>query len=295
MKNIPESFHMYFSFEGAKSFLESLQLKMSFATEFNDPFELSPQIPNLKKILKKGIKTTLPVSTTDYVNVISSSAAMLGAAGVIAGVPALLLFSPLPVIGLTGLLIRLLYKFFTGKEKEDEIDPVFVYERSKILLSNFKMACFSEDDKNILMWSHYARKHSGVVITFNNVYNIFEDNITRVTYSDDKLDINSDKTDEPELILKRIERDLLTQKATCWSYEKELRFIRPVNACMTAGKESYIQLDANCIKAVTLGCRMENANKDAIIALVNNKLPNCKLRSSFPSGTKYELEIEDIT
>ena len=31
----------------------------------------------------------------------------------------------------------------------------------------FKLSCFSESDDEILMWSHYADKHSGICIGFN--------------------------------------------------------------------------------------------------------------------------------
>ena len=96
--------------------------------------------------------------------------------------------------------------------------------KSKLLIS-----CFSEDYKNILMWSHYANKHQGCCLKYKtlDIINLFQLYLLPVQYTD-KF-INDDFIKNYPNIEERIFNLALcasTSKAYDWKYEKEWRIIR---------------------------------------------------------------------
>lgn len=102
------------------------------------------------------------------------------------------------------------------KPQESELQDAILKNNNIFDISYFySMSCFSETKENILMWSHYARNHSGVCLEFR-----FEDellkNIKPITYVDKKY--NLEKTTPDKAILLKYED---------WRYEKEWRYVRP--------------------------------------------------------------------
>ncbi|MCM1365314.1 MAG: DUF2971 domain-containing protein [Faecalibacterium sp.] len=89
-----------------------------------------------------------------------------------------------------------------------------------------RIGCFSEDEKSILMWSHYADMNRGICIEYDffNSPNV-SSMIYPVIYLDNPLDMSETckKSDAVEL-----ERSVLLSsivKNKVWSYEKEWRYI----------------------------------------------------------------------
>ena len=84
------------------------------------------------------------------------------------------------------------------------------------LQSKLRVACFTEDGNNPLMWSHYAFNHTGVCLKFEPAKDSsFNKALCPVTYSDELIEAKntSDFT-----------KCLLTKLKT-WSIEKEWRII----------------------------------------------------------------------
>lgn len=99
------------------------------------------------------------------------------------------------------------------------------------ILSGLCFSSFSEDYKNILMWSHYASSHTGFCLAFDFSEEILiENDLIKVKYSEkvESLNIKSLICDEnsssEELIaMKRDFYNSLTVKSPQWIYEKEWR------------------------------------------------------------------------
>ncbi|MDT0618312.1 DUF2971 domain-containing protein [Salinisphaera sp. P385] len=84
------------------------------------------------------------------------------------------------------------------------------------------VACFSEVNDSILMWSHYARAHTGFCLEFNTSGDLFS-KARRVEYKNSfpELSVN-------ELLLKQNAEhliDLSCTKHESWAYEREWRLI----------------------------------------------------------------------
>jgi hypothetical protein len=115
-----------------------------------------------------------------------------------------------------------------GKDEKNIIDrkiaeKLRIFEGTlnsyKKLRNNLYMACFSERNDSILMWSHYANFHKGFCIEYSRESLIikYKRTINPIIYDDNRVniwDINDDSWHK-----------VILTKAFDWEYEKEYRFI----------------------------------------------------------------------
>lgn len=113
------------------------------------------------------------------------------------------------------------YKYIAGeiiKEYEN------VIKEAKSIL---KVACFSETNDSILMWSHYANNHSGFCIEYD--FNSWElkEWLAPVHYIKERHKLQAGDIDEKMDLsdLGKVIRSEALYKADVWNYEKEWRII----------------------------------------------------------------------
>lgn len=117
---------------------------------------------------------------------------------------------------------------------------------------------FSECVDNVLMWSHYARKHMGFALELD----VEEKLLTRVKYSSEAPMVfpNSRSDNNPYYI--NAAYDILRTKALDWAYEKEWRMIifYSDDNLISDGNSKYLRLNANNIKSIFIGlkCKMKS-------------------------------------
>ncbi len=126
----------------------------------------------------------------------------------------------------------------------------YVGERQDEFLNNSGVACFSEEDSNLLMWSHYGSKHTGFCIQFDTTYEPFG-NALKVRYSQD---IPSASPADLYLALDYLGKVMVGTKAKCWEYESEWRILD------TKGDKAF-DLDPRCIAGVYFGLRIAPEQK----------------------------------
>ncbi|NQZ28110.1 MAG: DUF2971 domain-containing protein [Colwellia sp.] len=147
-------------------------------------------------------------------------------------------------------------------------------------ISKARVACFSRYYDNILMWSHYSKKHTGIVIGYDYAcivteksgifggdvdYKVHQDKIRAGSYSGDIKNVASKEF---------ITRSLLT-KHPSWSYEQEYRLI---NSEDSNGRYS---ISKGSIKEVYFGCEIDPDIKKSILALlVNDKIDFYEMNKS---------------
>ena len=106
--------------------------------------------------------------------------------------------------------------------------------KNELINGHYKIACFSEDFDNPVMWGNYASKNKGFVIEYNfNPDNNCEDRnklnehlfyINKVQYIDEPVDIPAPTTNKHLKMQKIVEViKPLYYKKEVWSYEKEWR------------------------------------------------------------------------
>lgn len=139
----------------------------------------------------------------------------------------------------------------------------------------FKISCFSENQKSILMWSHYANQHQGFCIGYDisKIEEEIRENIYPVFYHDRFFQLikTSNLND-------RKFNSLIKYKD--WKYEQEWRLI--YNKKFVSIKPSKIYL----------GVRFNDEYIDLFKDIANEK--NCKLYKMKMNYSRYILEYEEI-
>jgi hypothetical protein len=117
---------------------------------------------------------------------------------------------------------------------------------------HFKICCFSTKPDDILMWSHYADKHTGICLGFKFPVMGKEFSMYPVRYIDQirKLHGMADTT--------LIFNYWLTRKPLCWAYESEMR------AVSRTGIDD-INYAKEQLKEVIFGCRITEQQIAGII------------------------------
>ena len=228
-------------------------IRYSLFTDMNDPFEVNPvtkgsidPLAVQKYLNKKAIRKFLWNICTS--KPITKPASLLS----------------IPII--PWLAKRLYARIPFHQAKLDEI-----YQRTdgaKFDSSyRFLISCFSEDPLQPLMWAHYGREHTGIVVGYDTTHSYFKSadgrrRLGQVNYSDirpwwgfsDHFAI-----------------DIGRRKSMHWSYEKEWR----AAAEHPSSEERKVTevVPKECITDIYLGVRMSKDAREKILALITAQLP----------------------
>lgn len=156
------------------------------------------------------------------------------------------------------------------------------------LLNKLKIACFSEINDSILMWSHYTNNHEGFCVEYDfkkfNNHKIM-DNLYPVFYKDSLVDISDlfyrtctgGKLNDLEYY------SFVLTKNKEWSYEKEWRYVHDYNEFI---------LNVPKPETVYLGSRISDKNKKMILNLFKNT--NVSIFQMKADNTKFKLNLVPI-
>lgn len=164
--------------------------------------------------------------------------------------------------------------------------------------SNAGICSFSLELENSLLWSHYAREHQGLCLTYDFPESFLVDESNEITgvapveYEVNPLtdwfvenapgDGNSDFRDFTLEVVKKV----LTIKSTYWDYEKEIRIIRQ--------RQSTLDIPKEYLKQVCFGMNTPESDIDLIRKLVDSsgyKVSYCKIERS---ESDFGLQAKDI-
>lgn len=133
----------------------------------------------------------------------------------------------------------------------------------------------SRDWRNLVMWSHYARNHTGICIEFETDNDALLSRAEEMNYSDDVTRIEFYQTDFLTAI-----RQALSRKFGDWEYEKEWRVWR--------NPAGVNVIDPRAVTAVYFGM-----NSD--ITSGNRRVLHHLLSSNFPRIDLYKVERDRTT
>ena len=153
-------------------------------------------------------------------------------------------------------------------------------EATCVMLHETKVCCFSEVPDNILMWSHYAKSHTGVCLKFDlTVPCDTFDFPLKVIYQKHYMMCNIFQDVEETI------QQLIQTKSDLWSYEQEVRIVKIHE---TANK---IQFPNDALVGVIFGCRTDSAKKRLLMNLLgmNKQYAHCVVDEK-----EYKLNIEQV-
>ena len=179
-------------------------------------------------------------------------------------------------------------------------------EKSEILLEklkeaidkNFYMVCFSQTYDNILMWSHYAKKHTGFCVEYDfsrssqkSIYSLLSPVIysnKRPSLSDEIIKCFSEdgKLIADENMLYKMYLSLLT-KSDLWKYEQEWRLIILSNRDDEYPNNNIVD---PIISKVYLGARISKEDEKRVLEIANKK--GVEVKKLELDEEKYSLHLK---
>lgn len=195
-------------------------------------------------------------------------------------------------------------QYFYLASKKQLNDPIELPTLSKLdsnnlIDTNYRICSLSNNNNSMLMWSHYAQEHQGIMVEYwfggEFPYGV---GIEKLIYADE-----SKRNLEKDLYV--FNQYLLTKNSD-WSYEDEVRIFTNVKEKIYFESFDYPNTDRSKINAricsISLGCEFPD-DKIKLIANIANTInsnrksyePKITLREAFISQNNcFALEYRDI-
>lgn len=303
----PSMIYRYFTCERALKFLKTGRLRLGSPAAFNDPFELMPSTTGIRKMLQDIAANGHAASASnDESSETSFSSEMTAAATVLAATAsgsavgsvasALGLGLASPIVSMVSALM--LYEFW--KKKNNDVDGAklakSVHQFYRELVETIAIGCFSEIPDSLLMWAHYGRNYTGVVIGFNTAMDYWGNDLFKVEYSNDRIKPpNSfEHSGGKPLVYDAWQRKLLTTKSECWSYEHEWRVIKKTGDCDKDEEGHFVTMNQKSVIQVIVGHRIFPQQRKEIIDEVKANWRDSQICEAWPHDSKFELLIDKI-
>lgn len=144
--------------------------------------------------------------------------------------------------------------------------------------------CLSERPDDIIMWSHYADGHKGLVLQFDKAGLESYGYCKKVEYSKDYptlRDLNESKSSD-----EGIAKLFLLRKADHWSYEAEWRMI--IN--IINGKR-IVKFPKEILTGVIFGCQADEKYKEKVSEWIDSSKMQVKIYEAVKDEESYSLKI----
>ncbi|MBF6036821.1 DUF2971 domain-containing protein [Pseudomonas sp. P155] len=166
-------------------------------------------------------------------------------------------------------------------------------------LSTSKILCLTDSPTNQLMWAYYADSNKGAVFQFeqeqgaDSPYSTAKPVIYRSEipslFSENEL---SDFLAGLTVFDQQAKIDaLIYTKSEAWAHEREWRIYSGDGRDKFAPHED-IRFGNKELTAVILGCRMPEADREALAMIVKERFPHAKILQANTINHKYQLEMQ---
>lgn len=195
----------------------------------------------------------------------------------------------------------------------NESIPKVIFDRIKVLNPDFTddffnnlpeaigsstgVLCMSKSSDNILMWSHYANSHLGVILEIDTNNNFFA-NLNEVKYDLKRpsLDVNKDPINDDEKI--KYAMDVFFTKSKSWKYEKEFRDIKRI----ADGENTHhidqrgfpivlFEFPKSIIKGIIFGSKIKKEEKTEYVSFIRDLGFNIKFKEALLHKSLFKIKI----
>ena len=157
----------------------------------------------------------------------------------------------------------------------------------ELLRKKLGICCFTKIKDNILMWTHYAKQHTGFCLEFDVNNDFFRPSTRAIKVKYDGL--------RPELNVLRLDSypegklaEKLLIKANDWQYEHEWRIVDYEKG---EGTQNFPE---DALRGVILGCRISQGNKDNIFRWCGKRKHPPTLYEAREKQKEFGLDIVEI-
>lgn len=191
-----------------------------------------------------------------------------------------------------------------------EMDAYKANQELKALLKHvnktYGFFCLTTNKDNLIMWSHYAANHKGIVVGFDAHHPFFRGShdFYPVEYLPERISLSSNdgysrlvgKHFSPELNYKDLHTRLFLRKHTDWAGEQEWRMIRRLEECDYHEPDSLFYLfriPREAITEVILGAQISKENKELIHRRISSSpdWAHVKILHASLSASQFGLEF----
>ena len=239
--------YKFVDYDGLRCILKNNTLKFSKPKDFNDPFEFHENLVDMR------------VSLDHFIQIVEKR-----------------------VINFTEERRQQCINDYNENRGIDYLNKKNLFENRK---STTRICCFSEVKDNILMWSHYADKHRGACLGFDEEI-IFTERVFDSFYGTVKYEEKIVPYNLSEYREEAIHHWILT-KSKSWEYEKETRFL------IGSNPPEFIKFNKSSIKEILLGCNMVDKRKKAIDNLIFNNLEYSWITLNEMKRSDHEFSLEE--
>ena len=306
--------YKYFNYKDGLLVLDNNKIRLNFPKYFNDPFDCNFNInqKNMDKTLDMIVEYGLINELRKIVdNSPSKKLFIIYLRMVFKIYEKIYKVDPryLHNVLITSILKSKLISGDIRKEIDENKEKVRKEYFDKILSyrDNALISCFSKTNKSILMWSHYADKHKGICIEFEQED---DEDFFDVKYQEERQNLDlfeimsrmlayeyiGEKADINDYRISNLILSPFLCKSLEWKYEEEVRCIHPLSKLNDKisldkdedGNDMYLyKMDK--ISKVYIGYKMEELNKSNLVSLLREKnIPYVFVNAS---KDKYLLEI----
>lgn len=287
----PEHFFKYVEPETAKIILKNQTLRWSAPSRFNDPFDVQFDLHvqyDRAKIVEEALDEMWAIYAEKKQFVVANA---LGAV--------LKMLSLRPNVISRDEFVGHLRLGLEGSLKKLEETLPSLHSTLRKHLSPIQLLCLSQTHDNLLMWSHYAQKHAGVVlrlscpgdenspllmareVQYRKEMPLLFDHSRLLKYLTGQATLNAETM---------MDAALLT-KADDWAYEQEWRVVYH-------GREPVAFSDDNFaprqFTAVYFGCRITEQDQKEIESLALAANPNIEMFNARKSDREFALAFENV-
>lgn len=167
----------------------------------------------------------------------------------------------------------------------------------------FGLICFCRSGRHPLMWTHYADKHQGVQLEFDEKHACFAEKLHNIVYVEERPILTRAEMLEILAAASRpdfVAPDFYFQKALEWSYEQEVRMCLRENEIERNGAwgaNGLYVVPFTALRSISFGnrCHLHNPKlKQLIQSVVERENIQIRAYDVRVSPTEYKLEKHEI-
>jgi len=199
---------------------------------------------------------------------------------------------------------------FQSLEEMDKHDATArLQEVYKHINETYGILSLTTSRNNLVMWSHYADSHKGIVVGFtvSHPYFFNSKDFHAVEYKAERISLSSNdgylRLAGKDLPTGSDFRDLADQlflrKDPDWRYEKEWRMIKRLDKASTSlagGSVCLFEIPPDAIKILILGAQISQPSREKIISLIvsSKKWTHVQIFQASLSDSRFGLEFKKI-
>ena len=161
---------------------------------------------------------------------------------------------------------------------------------TKDVLPKVKISCFSEEKNNLLMWSHYAKNHTGVCFEFDvkkmiNYFGTLSETtqvsvgvFLKVQYDQVRSSYLFESSNDPWPLIM-----WLKTKSIDWEYEKEIRLV------FLKEEESLLPIPSELLSRIYLGNQISKDYQSEVVRLCKKNFPTTDIFKMHLSAEEFKL------